>query len=162
MPIRLGEVLVRQGLLTSEQVAQILEEQSRSQRPFGLLAEKLFGLSERDIERAWAEQYAVLSGTIDPRTEKTDPAALGAVDRRQAWQFRVLPLRFDGAELMLATTKENLPRALRFASRCLDRPCYLVVTEPELLGEALVRHYPMPGMTAASVAEGKPRIAKAG
>ena len=47
MTIRLGEILINRGLLSEEQVESILDEQSVSQRPFGLLAEAMCGLTPR-------------------------------------------------------------------------------------------------------------------
>jgi len=158
MAIRLGEILIQRGLLTEAQVDQILDQQTQWHRPFGVLAEEMFGLSVDDVEQAWAEQYAALTRTLDVRHETPDPNALAMVDRRQAWQFRVLPLRFDGEELMVATTRDQLARALRFASRCLATPCYLVLTETRALGESLMRHFPMAGMTADSILQPVPAI----
>ena len=151
--IRLGEILIRQGVLTESQVNQILMTQRSSQRPFGLLAEQMFGLSPNAVERAWAEQYAAITEHIDVRIERKEADALAAVDRRQAWQFCVFPLRFENGELMLATLKKQLPRALRFASRCVNHPCYLVITERRMLGEALAEHYPMGGLGPDSLPE---------
>lgn len=153
MALRLGEAMVRRGLLTDGQVQQILAEQARAHRPFGVLAEELFDLSPADIEAAWVDQYATLTENVDPRGERKDARAIALVDRRQAWQFRVLPLRFDGREVIVATTKEHLARALRFLSRCLTEPCYIVLTEAEMLGEALMEHYPLAGMTPRSIRE---------
>ena len=42
--IRLGEILVENGLLTPQQVNQVLKQQKRGGRPFGVLAERMFGL----------------------------------------------------------------------------------------------------------------------
>jgi hypothetical protein len=151
MTIRLGEVLVEQGVLNEQQVEQILKHQRTTHRPFGLLAEELFGCTSAQIEAAWAEQYRRLGATVDITRESIEERALDSVSRRQAWQFRVMPLRFEGAELVIATTAENLARALRFASRVLSRPCYLVLTEPEKLGEALAHHFPMGGLTPEAV-----------
>lgn len=158
MAIRLGEVLVRRGLLSHEQVERIVDEQSRWHRPFGVLAEEMFGLSVDDVEQAWAEQYAHLTQNVDVRQHAPDPRALQMVDRRQAWQFRVLPLEFDGDELMVATTRDHLARSLRFVSRCLATPCYLVLTEAKMLGEALMQHFPMAGMTPDMVLQPVPSI----
>jgi hypothetical protein len=147
MGLRLGEVMVAQGLLTEHQVQQVLHHQKHAHRPFGVLAEDLFGISEDEVERAWVAQYASLTRHVNPGEEKIDAEALRLIDRRQAWQFKVLPLRFDGDELMIATTAEHLVRALRFASRCVPRACYFVLTEPRALGESLVKYFPMAGMT---------------
>lgn len=146
--IRIGELLLKRGLLKQAQVNAILEAQASTHRPFGEIAENMYGIDPTDIESAWVEQYAAITQKVDVLREEFDPEALKKVDRRQAWQFRVLPVRFDGTELMVATTAENLCRALRFVTRCLNDPCYLVVTGPDKLGPALERHYPLPGMNS--------------
>lgn len=143
--IRIGEVLISRGTLTKGQVDAILEEQRRSHRPFGELAENMYGVDPTDIEQAWVEQYARLTRHVNAAEESIDPRAMKLVDRRQAWQFRVMPIRFDGRELMVATTVDNLCRALRFVTRCLGVPCYLVLTQAESLASALAKHFPLPG-----------------
>jgi hypothetical protein len=63
----------------------------------------------------------------------------------------VLPIRFDDRELMLATTRRHLRRALRFANNVLGVPVYLVLADALYLGEAIQRHYPMPGLSPRSI-----------
>lgn len=153
MKLRLGQVLMDAGMLNAEQVAQVLERQRRDQKPFGLLCERMFGLAPEVIEEAWAQQYATVTRTIDPELEVFEPQALELISRRQAWQFRVLPIRFDDTELMLATTPMHLRRALRFASELIQVPLYIVMADAERLGQALCKHYPLPGMTPQSVTD---------
>lgn len=158
MYLRIGDVLVKQGLLTAAQRDAVLEEQRLTGRPFGLLAERLYGLSPASVEAAWAEQYCSIAETIDPRNAEVDPYALRMVNRRQAWQFRVLPIRFDGDELVVCTAGELLPRAARFVSWRVGHPCYLVVATAADLDEALARFYPLSGAESIPTQ----RIAKAG
>lgn len=146
-PVRFGEILVNRGLLTEEQVETILEEQKRGGRPFGDLAERLFDVSASAIERAWVEQFALITEHLDPRSQAVDPEVHDRVTRRQAWQFGFLPLRMDGSELVVATTSETLLRAVRFAGWSLSEPVYFVLAEPYELEEALTQHYDFPGMT---------------
>ena len=146
MSLRLGELMVRRGLLSERQVEKVLEAQGRTARPFGELAEEMFDLHPADVERVWAEQYALQTPRIDPRTERISGDVKELVSRRQAWQFKVLPLRVEGGELCLCTTAENLPRALRFVYRRLEVPAYFVTSEESSLNEALQKHYPMSGM----------------
>lgn len=63
--LRLGDLLVQHGVLTREQVEDILVEQQAVGRPFGELAGCLFGVPPQAVERAWAEQYAMLTGEYD-------------------------------------------------------------------------------------------------
>lgn len=152
MANRLGEILVARGVLTDEQVERILAEQSKRHRPFGLLAEQIFKVSAAEIESAWAEQYTSLTEHVDARSEKRDAEAMKLLTPRQAWQFRVMPLRFgDQGELIVVTTSEHLRRAFRFVSRVLERPALVLLTQPAMLGEALAREFPMPGLSAESV-----------
>ncbi len=152
MTLRLGDLLVFKGALTPAQRDSVLEYQRLTGRPFGEMAERLFGLSQGVIEQAWAEQYASIAPRLDPRQEDVEAEALALIERRQAWQFRILPLRFDDREVMVCTTQEHLARALRFAGWKIQASCYFVLSEPLNLGEALMRHYPMAGMNAGLVA----------
>ena len=70
MPIRLGDLLVSNGVLTPEQRDHILELQSKRSRPFGVLAEV-----ERLAQRAAQVREAALVGN-DHRVA----AALGGRD----------------------------------------------------------------------------------
>jgi Type II secretion system (T2SS), protein E, N-terminal domain len=142
---RLGDLLVSQGLLTPAQRDQVVRAQKRCGRPFGVLAEETFGLSARQIERAWVEQFAAITERVVPLREEVDKAARAMVNRRQAWQFRLVPLRMDGGELVLATTPGQVARTLRFAERSLQARCVIVLTEEGDLLDALEKWYPMAG-----------------
>lgn len=149
--MRIGELLVRQGVLTPGQVEQVLEEQSRCALPFGSICEQLFGVSPEIVESCWVEQYTELTGSLKPNFDECDPSILNTLTRRQAWQFRVVPLRWEEGALLLATTSEHLQRALRFATQVIPVPVFFVITDAEDLGDALSRYYPIPGLDSSSV-----------
>lgn len=149
MRVRLGDVLVRLGILSESQRDEVVAAQSSSGRPFGVLAEELFGVSPQDVERAWAAQYAELAGRVSLPEQRQDPGVLPLIERRQAWQFQVLPLRFDGHELLVATTERALPRAMRFAGWALGASCSFLVARDEDFARHLARAYPMPGAEQA-------------
>lgn len=151
MHVRLGDLLVQYGVLTAEQRDLVLDEQRLVGLPFGVLAENMFGVSRTDIERAWGEQHALAAKQIDPRSVEVDHHVLALVERRQAWQFRSLPIRFDGDDLIVCSTRDHLVRALKFTGWRIGHPCVLVLADPHALGEALVKYYPIDGMTADSV-----------
>lgn len=154
MTLRLGEMMVHRGLLTEDQVETILAEQRDCGGAFGDIAERMFGLDASDVELLWAEQYASITDRVNPERARIDPDALALVSRRQAAQFRVLPLRVDdGGELVVCTTEEDLPRALRFVYRVLGRPSYFVLADdPESFDRALATHYPHSASSAAAPA----------
>lgn len=153
MSLPLGEYLVRAGAISADQRDTILERQRSSGRPFGVLAEELFGVEPARIESAWASQYADLVEEVDLSATEPDTSALDVIGRRQAWQFRFLPLWFDAeGMLVVCTTTRDLPRALRFAGWRLGKPVAFVLTTPEDLEHALERHYPIGGMRLAAKA----------
>ncbi|MBX3390350.1 MAG: hypothetical protein KF691_12950 [Phycisphaeraceae bacterium] len=151
MVLRLGDLLVRQGVLTQQQVEDILTEQRAVGRPFGELAEHLFGVSAQDVERAWAEQYSQITGEYNLHSARFEADALASVTPRQAWQFRVLPVRFSGDELTVCTTKNHLARALRFVGWKIENPCHFVISSPEELAQMLMKHFPLAGATVGMV-----------
>jgi len=156
MSLRLGDLLVKRGVLSESQRQSIVGRQRSQSRPFGVLAEEMFGVSPSQVEQAWAEQYAGIASTVDPTSEVVDPEVLALVDRRQAWQFRILPMRFSGEELLMCTTQSDLPRALRFAGWRLMHMCHFVLADPQRLSEALRRHYPAQGMESLIESEAAP------
>ena len=151
MHVRLGDILKNRGLLSATQVDHALAYQKDTGEPFGLICERLFNIDPEAVEEAWEAQYISLTQRIDPRHEMFEEKAIALISRRQAWQFRVLPIRFDEDELVIATTAQHLRRALRFSTRCLCVPAYFVIAEAFAMGEALCRIYPLAGMTPASV-----------
>ena len=145
MYLRLGDILVLRGLLTAEQRDEILEVQRSTSRPFGALAEEMFGIQASEVEHAWATQYASIADHIDPRDAKIESRALNRITRRQAWQFCLLPLHYNGDSLIVCTTRDHIARAMRFTGWRTPEPTQFVIAEPEDLGMALMRYYPMDG-----------------
>jgi hypothetical protein len=146
--IQIGQLLVEQGVLTDAQVQEILEAQKNSHRPFGDLAERLFGVNPKAVEDAWVEQYLRTTGVVDLDEVRTDSDCLRLLNRRQAWQFHTLPTNRDDGELGIATSAENLVRAVNFTSRKIDEPLYFLIAERDQLREFLMRHYPVPNFIA--------------
>lgn len=146
MNIRLGDLLVEHGCLTPDQRDEIVRVQQSTGRPFGTLAERLFGVSPADVEHAWATQYAAIAPRFDPRLSSVDPDILSVIERRQAWQFRLIPVRQEGDEIVFVTTVDDLARALRFAGWRVPGPCTFCICDRDTLATALNIHYPIEGM----------------
>lgn len=150
--IQIGQLLIEQGVLTETQVAHILKVQKMSHRPFGDLAERLYGIDPRAVEDAWVEQYLRVAGTVDLNDVEIDTDCLRMLNRRQAWQFHLLPLgRRD--ELEMATSAEHLVRTVNFASRSIDEPVHFLIAERAQLREFLMKHYPVPEFLAQYASE---------
>ena len=142
--IPIGQLLVEQGALTQGQVDHILKIQRVSHRPFGDLAERLFGIKPKAVEDAWVEQYTRTVGTVDLDDHAIEEECLRLLNRRQAWQFNTLPLNRQDENLNVATTRENLVRAVNFSTRTIDEPICFLLAERQQLREFLLKHYPVP------------------
>ncbi|MEM8873453.1 MAG: hypothetical protein AAGD32_04260 [Planctomycetota bacterium] len=142
MPI--GELLVERGLLTDEQVAHILDVQRRGGRPFGDLAERLYGIDALAIEDAWIQQYKLIAGECDLKQIEADEQCLRLINRRQAWQFGIVPMNRDSGHLNVATDADNLVRGLNFSTRHFAEPVSMLLAERGQLRDFLMRHYPVP------------------
>lgn len=143
--IRIGEILVERGVLTEHQVFEIAQAQKKQHLPFGVLAERMFDVTLDSVEEAWIEQYHRVSGTLDLDSVQIDTDALKLINRRQAWQFEILPVRFEpDGQLLMAATRERLARAVTFSARRIDREVYMRIAESEQLRDFLKEHFPMP------------------
>jgi hypothetical protein len=142
--IPIGQLLVEQGVLTEQQVAHILKVQQASHRPFGDLAERLYGIDPQAIEDAWVEQYIRTAGVVDLDDVTFDADCLRLINRRQAWQFHLLPAHRDGEHLHAATDAEHLIKAVNFASRRIDEAVFFLVADRGQLRDFLMKHYPVP------------------
>ncbi|HZL35711.1 MAG TPA: hypothetical protein VFC78_10415 [Tepidisphaeraceae bacterium] len=146
--IPIGQLLVEQGVLTEPQVQHILKVQKMSNRPFGDLAERLYGINPRAVEDAWVEQYLRTVGVVDLDEQEVETDCLRLLNRRQAWQFHLLPLNREDDAIQMATTRENLVRSVNFSTRTLDEPVHFLIAERAQLREFLMKHYPVPQFIA--------------
>jgi hypothetical protein len=146
--IQIGQLLVEQGVLSQRQVEHILRVQKMSHRPFGDLAERLFGINPQAVEDAWVQQYIRMTGTIDLDDQKIEEECLRVINRRQAWQFHLLPMNRSADNVTMATTPANLVRAVNFSAHKLDEPVYFQIAERKQLREFLMKHYPVPDCLA--------------
>jgi hypothetical protein len=147
--IQIGQLLVEQGVLSDDQVKHILQVQKLSHRPFGDLAERLFGISPKAVEDAWVEQYLRVAGVVDLDDQEVETDCLRMLNRRQAWQFHLLPLHRDEVQdINMATSAENLVRSVNFTTRKIDEPINFLIAERAQLREFLMKHYPVPKFLA--------------
>ena len=146
--IRLGELLIEQGVLSGEQVDHIVRIQRSVGRPFGDLAERLFGIDPKAVEQAWAKQYHGLAGVEDPFALQADAECLSLVNRRQAWQFFIAPFSRENGELRILADAARRPRAVNFAASTFAEPVFFQLASTETLKAFLAHHYPVPEFMA--------------
>jgi hypothetical protein len=90
-----------------------------------------------------------MAGVVDLAELEMDKQCLRVINRRQAWQFQILPTHHDDQHLNIATDAEHLIRAVNFSTRRIDEPVYFVIAQRKQLREFLMKHYPVPEHMAA-------------
>jgi type IV pilus assembly protein PilB len=97
---RLGDILVRKGLLNEDRLAQALSSQKSSGSRLGEVLAAMGWLSEEDLARALAEQYDYDYVEVD--SFEPDPEALKVVSGRWSLSKLVLPMGFCDGRLEVA------------------------------------------------------------
>jgi len=137
---RLGDLLVREGLLSSEQLAKALQEQAQNPgQRIGLTVVKMGMVPETEVVRMLARQYRMPA--VDLSRFEVDTRLLKLIPAELASKHTVLPLKRDGRQLTVAIadpTAMGVVDDLKFITR------YDIV--PVLAGEysmraAIEKHY---------------------
>jgi len=97
---RLGELLVREKLISLVQLRQAQDEQNRSGQNLGYTLAKLGFISDQEITNFLSQQYRV--PTINLDEYEIDADILKLVSKEQCEKHRVIPVSRAGASLIVA------------------------------------------------------------
>jgi len=100
MADRLGELLIREKLITSEQLNEALSTQKREGGKLGLNLTKLGYLTEKDLTTFLSKQYGI--PTIDLYTHEIDPEVSKLIPEDVSKKYQVLPVSRTGSTLVVA------------------------------------------------------------
>jgi type IV pilus assembly protein PilB len=115
---RLGEILLREGVVSREQLAQALAEQKATRHRLGYILAKLGLVPELEITKVLARQYRMPA--VDLSRFEVDPKILKLVPADMAAKGVVLPLKREGRTLTVAMadpTDLGLLEDLKFITR---------------------------------------------
>jgi len=100
MADRLGELLVREKLITADQLKKAIEEQRTSGGRLGYNLAKLGLINEKDLTAFLSKQYGIPS--VDPATTEVDPEVIKLIPEDVANKYQVIPISRTGSTLVLA------------------------------------------------------------
>jgi type IV pilus assembly protein PilB len=100
MSAKLGETLLKENLITPQQLKDALDYQRINGGRLASTLVKLGILSDEEVTAVLSRQYGVSSVNLD--LFEVDPAAISLVPRETAERYSVLPLSRVGATLTLA------------------------------------------------------------
>jgi type IV pilus assembly protein PilB len=102
MSSRLGEILVKDSLISSDQLKQALDHQKKNGGRLGTCLVKLGLVSDDDITAVLSRQYGVPS--INLKFYEVDPSVIKLVPQETAVRYQIVPLSRVGSTLTIAMT----------------------------------------------------------
>jgi type IV pilus assembly protein PilB len=136
---RLGEILLREGLVTREQLSQALSEQKNTKHRLGYVLVKLGLVQELEITKVLARQYRMPA--VDLTRFEVDPKIIRLVPAEMATKSIVLPLKREGRTLTVAMadpTDHGLLEDLKFITRF---DLFPVIAGEYTLRNLIEKHY---------------------
>ncbi len=136
---RLGDLLVREGLITKDQLNHALQEQRENGTRIGYNLVALGFIKETDLTRILARQYRMPA--VDLSNFEIDPRIARLIPGDVATKHLVLPLKRDGRTLTVAMvdpTGASVLEDLKFITRCDIFP---VIAGEYTLRNAIERYY---------------------
>jgi type IV pilus assembly protein PilB len=136
---RLGDLLIREGLITKEQLDKALQEQKSNGQRLGFNLVKMGFVQETEITKMLARQYRMPA--VDLARFEVDPKIVKLIPADVALKHLVLPLKREGRTLTVAMadpTNLSVIDDLKFITRYDIFP---VIAGEYTLRMALDKHY---------------------
>ena len=148
---RLGDLLVREGLIDTEQLARALQEQKGSNDKLGGILVKLNFVTEEKLMAFLSRQYGIQSITLSQLD--VDPEVLKLVPEQIARKYEVLPIRRQGNQVTLAMADPTNVFALDDVGFMTNLQVVPVVASQAAIRAAIDRSYDNKGDIADIVSE---------
>ncbi|MFS4460374.1 type IV-A pilus assembly ATPase PilB [Bdellovibrio sp. HCB2-146] len=137
--LKIGEMLVRQGLMKSDQLAAAIEEQKKSGSKLTSCIIQLGFLKENQILRALEKHFSVPG--VEVNTFEVDPAVVTLIPKDVCEKNTLIPLQKAHNTLVVAFSDPSnimVKEDLRFITRCRIQA---VVGTESAISSAIDRYY---------------------
>ncbi len=154
MAVRIGELLLKEKLITPEQLQQALAQQKANGGKLGFNLVKMGFVKDEQITALLSKQYGVPS--INLAQFKIDPTIVKLVPTETARKYQIIPLSRSGSTLTIAMTDPTNVFAMddiKFMTGYTVEP---VVASEVAITEAVEKYYPGKGGPAGAAKGGKP------
>src|SRR5689334_22413289 len=152
MAVRIGELLLKEKLITPEQLQQALTQQKSNGGKLGYNLVKMGFVKDEQITALLSKQYGVPS--INLAQFKLDPTIIKLVPTETARKYQIIPLSRSGSTLTIAMTDPTNVFAMddiKFMTGYTVEP---VVASEIAITEAVEKYYPAAGKGGAAAAGG--------
>src|SRR5258707_55862 len=139
MSVRLGEILVKESLITQDQLQKALEFQRSNGGKLGSCLTKMGFITDDDITGVLSRQYGVPS--INLKYYEIDPNVIKLIPQDTASRYQVIPVSRVGSVPTIAMTDPNNVFAMddiKFMTGFNVEP---VVASESAIGDAITRFY---------------------
>ena len=139
MSSRLGEILIKENLITSDQLRQALEHQKSTGGRLGTCLMKLGFISDDEITGVLSRQYGVPS--INLKFYEVDASVIKLIPQDTAVRYQIVPLSRVGSTLTIAMTDPTNVFAMddiKFMTGFNVEP---VVASETAIAEAITKFY---------------------
>ena len=136
---RIGELLVKENLLTSEQLRKARDEARHKGARLGAQITQLGYLQESELTDFVAKQYGVPSVSLDEF--EIDPAVIKLIPEEVALKHTVIPVNRAGSTLILATADPSNIFAIDDIKFLTGYNVEVVVAAEDAIKRAIDRYY---------------------
>src|SRR5947208_364302 len=160
MPVRIGELLLKEKRITADQLQQALTHQKAQGGKLGFNLVKLGFVKDEEITALLSKQYGVPS--INLAQFEIDPGVIKLIPPDTAQKYQIVPLSRAGATLTIAMTDPTNVFAMDDIKFMTGYNVEPVVASETAVIEAIQRYYPAAakgaggGKSAASTAAASP------
>src|SRR5512138_3142863 len=136
---RLGELLVRENLISLQQLQQAQQEQRRSGGRIGSLLVKQGSIQEAELTGFLSKQYGVPA--IDLKTFDIDEEVLKLIPKATAEKHQIIPVNRAGSSLIVAMSDPSNIFAIDDIKFLTGYNVEVVVASEQAIREAIERYY---------------------
>ncbi len=139
MAVKLGEMLIKAGLLTPQKLQEALEYQKANGGKLGLNLVKLGHVKEEDITRVLSQQYGVPAVSLSKI--EIDDAVVKLIPSEVAQKYLIMPVSRTGATLTIAMVDPTNVFAMDDIKFMTGYNVEPVVASEVAIKEAIDRYY---------------------
>src|SRR5262245_10238663 len=149
MPVRIGELLLKEKRITPDQLQQALNHQKANGGKLGYNLVKLGLIKDDEITALLSKQYGVPS--INLSQFEIDPAVIKLIPADTAHKYQIIPLSRAGATLTIAMTDPTNVFAMDDIKFMTGYNVEPVVASETAVADAVTKYYPSSALLSPSV-----------
>ena len=152
MSNRIGELLVRQKLISLQQLRAAQEEQQKSGESLGYALAKMGYISDKEITEFLSQQYRVQA--IDLGEYEIDPEVLKLVTQDVCERHKIIPVSRAGSSLIVAMADPSNLHAIDDIKFLTGYNVEPVVSSEAAIMQAIERSYAAPEISYDDIMDG--------